>query len=127
MKYALACSSINGNRYGIYFTDPRDFDNWLSYGEISNLFKRADIVIQDLTTIVYVNSFKKLRWERDLILKSTDYTQLADVPIDNKLKNFYRMYRKYLRDLPKNYTEDSVHNARVMNFVEWKQWFYPEH
>jgi hypothetical protein len=127
MKYAIASSSINGNKYGLYFDNDSDYVNWVSYGEIHNLFKRIDIKVHDLTTILYDNSFKRLRFYRNQSLRETDFTQLADAPIDNKLKSFYRLYRKYLRDLPSNFNSETVKEAKVMNFKEWKDWFFPEH
>ena len=42
------------------------------------------------------------RLERDMLLKSTDWTQIIDVISDDGWKE----YRKYLRDFPKTFTPD---------------------
>jgi hypothetical protein len=37
--------------------------------------------------------------KRDLLLFSTDYTQLPDCPITTEIKNEFKLYRQLLRDI----------------------------
>lgn len=60
-----------------------------------------------------------LRQKRDKLLSETDKTQLADFPLDTKTRGLYRDYRKYLRDLPKLFNEETVKTAKVKSFTEW--------
>jgi len=53
-------------------------------------------------------AMKSLRVTRDLLLSSTDFTQLNDSPMTAEMKQEYVVYRQALRDLPDN-TQD-VHN-----------------
>lgn len=69
-----------------------------------------------------IDGWYRLREKRDSILKETDKTQLADFPIDTKLRGLYREYRVYLRDLPKLFNEETVKTAKVKNFEEWLEW-----
>lgn len=64
-----------------------------------------------------------LRLKRDFILSSTDYTQLADCPLDSKTKQLYREYRQFLRNLTLNYNDESIDKAKVMSFDEWSEFF----
>ena len=59
--------------------------------------------------------------ERNQLLKDTDWTQLADVPLDTKQKKYYRKYRSYLRDLPKNVTSGKL-ETKCMEYSEWEKW-----
>jgi hypothetical protein len=61
----------------------------------------------------------KLRSERDKLIASTDFSQLADAPFDSATKTLYRNYRTYLRDLPTQYDDITIDNATVMTFDEW--------
>jgi len=45
------------------------------------------------------------RQERNLILQSTDWTQLPDAPLILTEKTAWRVYRQKLRDLPQDYTK----------------------
>lgn len=44
----------------------------------------------------------KIRGERDKRLKNTDYTQLADAPLQQAQKDNWAIYRQELRDVPEN-------------------------
>lgn len=67
--------------------------------------------------------WKLFRRERNIKLAKTDYTQLADAPLTSEKKTEYRKYRKFLRDLPKNYDNITIWDASVPEFEEWKeQW-----
>lgn len=45
------------------------------------------------------------RQERNLILQSTDWTQLPDAPLTIAQKNAWKTYRQKLRDLPQDYSK----------------------
>jgi hypothetical protein len=63
-----------------------------------------------------------LRARRNKLLEETDKTQLADFPLDTKTRSQYKDYRKYLRDLPPMYNDDSVKDFKVKTFQEWLAW-----
>lgn len=48
-------------------------------------------------------SIDDLRVERDALLSSSDFTQLADSPLTDEQKNAWVTYRQQLRDLPGSY------------------------
>ena len=65
--------------------------------------------------------FKKIREERDELLKNTDYTQLADAPMESKEKKIYREYRHYLRQLPSLLDDIVVLNYKIKTYEEFKK------
>lgn len=71
---------------------------------------------------VEVDYWATLRYKRKLMLQDTDFTQLADSPISADVKKQYREYRKYLRDLPKSYNDNTITKFKVMSFDAWKEW-----
>lgn len=48
------------------------------------------------------DAWKKLREERGLLLAQSDWTQVADAPVD---QSAWAIYRQALRDLPANTTD----------------------
>jgi hypothetical protein len=64
-----------------------------------------------------------LRQKRDFVLSMTDYTQLADCPFSSKIKQLYREYRSFLRNLPLCYSDETIDKAKVMTFEEWAQFY----
>lgn len=46
---------------------------------------------------------EQVRRERDLILSSTDWTQVPDSPLTAEQRSEWQMYRQRLRDLPSDY------------------------
>lgn len=64
----------------------------------------------------------KLRARRNQLLEETDKTQLADFPIDTKLRGLYKEYRQYLRNCPSMFDETTIITAKVKNFDEWLTW-----
>jgi hypothetical protein len=65
--------------------------------------------------------FKELRENRNEALKNTDWTMLADAPIEMKERLEYRKYRQYLRDLPASYKSETIQNYKILTFSEWKE------
>ena len=89
--------------------------------------KEHDIVIEDVTSELEAEgSFERLRDERDTLLTSLDFTQLADAPITSEQKRLYREYRDYLRKLPSQYNDETVVNYKIESFQEWKNRVYPQ-
>lgn len=64
-----------------------------------------------------------LRQDRKKALMETDWTQIADNQMDSKVRQMYREYRQYLRDLPLQYNDVSIDRYKVMSFEEWKEFF----
>lgn len=67
--------------------------------------------------------WERLRYKRNALLLDTDYTQLADCPLNSKQKAVYREYREFLRNITNNYNDESIERAKVMSFEEWKEFF----
>ena len=63
----------------------------------------------------------KIRDQRVQKLRDTDWTQLADSPLDTKQKMEYREYRQYIRDIPELFKRSQILELKVMSFDEWKQ------
>jgi hypothetical protein len=61
-----------------------DLPTWLSFAEAE---EKKDVA-------------KKVRHQRNDLLKDTDMTQLTDAPFSNEEKTAYRNYRQALRDVP---------------------------
>jgi hypothetical protein len=61
------------------------------------------------------------RKKRQLMLEKTDWTQLADVDLDTEERKEFRLYRNYLRELPKLYNDSSISYAKVYSFEDWKK------
>lgn len=64
---------------------------------------------------------ERIRRERDKNLKNSDWTQLADAPLDSQEKKEYRKYREFLRELPE-LVKDSKVESHCKTFIEWKSW-----
>lgn len=58
---------------------------------------------------------------RNLALKECDWTQLADVKLGTEEKKLWRGYREYLRNLPSLHNDETIGNARICSFEEWKE------
>lgn len=85
-----------------------------------------EIKIEEVTTTVSVeDAWKELRAKRDELLRNTDYTQLADAPIDSTTKRLYREYRAYLRKLPTSYNDEYIRQYKIETFKEWKNRVHP--
>lgn len=64
--------------------------------------------------------WNNLRSLRNMRLIETDKTQLPDFPLDTKTRGLYKDYRKYLRNLPSMYTDNTIGTAQVLDFNSWK-------
>lgn len=88
----------------------------------------ADKRLKVLESLVIVDEEEKLelelerlRVERDIALRQTDYTQLPDVPLASSIKQQYRAYRKYLRELPRLVKNKQL-EIGVVSFEDWCEW-----
>jgi hypothetical protein len=50
----------------------------------------------------YMQPMQEVRWKRDILLLESDWTQVADSPVDRKA---WATYRQALRDFPATWTE----------------------
>lgn len=66
------------------------------------------------------DAYDKLRKERDIILKSLDFTQLPDAPISSEERAKYKEYRTYLRGLPSAYNDSNITSYSILSFEDWK-------
>lgn len=83
--------------------DPKDH---LKYLNAVNHEQKALKIVNGKVTVVkptIVLDWDGVRFERNQLLNSTDWTQVSDVPADLKAK--YAVYRQALRDLPETYTK----------------------
>lgn len=66
-------------------------------------------------------AWQLFRERRNLMLKSTDWTQLSDCEMPTELRKDYRGYRSYLRVLPSLHNDDTVLTAKIYGFEDWKK------
>ena len=68
-----------------------------------------------------VIKLQKLRIERLDKLRSTDWTQLPDVPLSSDEKKQYREYRAYLREMPQKIQRLQLLSYEVPTLEEYKK------
>ncbi len=71
------------------------------------------------------NKIKELIKRRDLILKSTDWLFIADVPTPQKHKKIFMEYRQLMRDLPRILSK-SKDVIKIEEFEVWLRRLHPE-
>lgn len=59
-------------------------------------------VINDIPAQTQEQLEYSLREQRDILLKECDWTQTVDCPLSEEIKNDWRVWRQYMRDLPNN-------------------------
>jgi hypothetical protein len=64
--------------------------------------------------------------KRDLILEKTDFTQIADCPLEPEIKKLFREYREYLRNFSKGETLKSITKLKLQNFEQFYRKKYIE-
>lgn len=63
---------------------------------------------------------ERVRILRNSFLRETDWTQsVSDCPLDREVKKQYRLYRKYLRELPLLIEREQVIGYVVLKFEDW--------
>lgn len=55
-------------------------------------------------------------------LQETDWTQLADAPVDQKERKAYRKYREYLRKKYKQAKQDKYNGQEIGKIQDYKDW-----
>lgn len=111
--------------------DSEKFSRSLENKTVQELDENGDFVdktyrIFTLTKIVVSEKnraneeFKAELTKRDKFLTETDFTQLADAPIDSTAKAEYRDYRKYLRCFPLLWENDIIVDLDCKSFEDWK-------
>lgn len=78
-----------------------------------------NLILQDVSSKMEVE-LERLRLERNDMLYKTDFSQLADVPLDGNEKKSYRQYRRYLRELPILIERKQVLKFEVLTYEQWK-------
>lgn len=66
----------------------------------------------------------RFREERNQLLKQSDWTQIADVPMNTEERTTWRQYRNYLRSSTTLYNNDAILTAKPLNFeqfIEFKE------
>jgi hypothetical protein len=59
-----------------------------------------EVIEEDITPNIQEQKWKELRKKRDELLAASDFTQLADSPLNSEQKQVWRVYRQALRNLP---------------------------
>ncbi|MGJ8660689.1 MAG: phage tail assembly chaperone [Bacteroidota bacterium] len=73
-------------------------------GVADDVTKRIiDGAIVDKPIQVTYISIDEIRFQRDILIAKTDWTQLPDAPLTKAQKAQYKSYRTALRDLPQKY------------------------
>lgn len=107
----------------MYFTRKVECEQWVQQNIIKG--KWGDPGEYKVTIVEDEAQLLKERYEkfidnRNKVLKSTDWTQLADTLITKpKLKRVYREYRQYLRDLPRNVDPRAEGSLKITTFEEF--------
>jgi len=94
---AQAMATANGASFVLDTFDAYDLNQLEVIGGVIQV-KSQDTQDAEATTKL----MDELRSQRDLLLKSSDWTQVSDAPVDQAA---WATYRQQLRDLPNN-TED---------------------
>lgn len=92
-------------------------------GKIVRIYRVTDgieIKMEEAEASSIEECWQLFREARDLYLKASDWTQMADVNISQEARKDYRAYRQYLRDAPKLHGENSIVGAKIYDFTEWK-------
>lgn len=94
---AQAMATANGASFVLDTFDAYDLNQLEVIGGVIQV-KSQDAQDAEATTKL----MDELRSQRDLLLKSSDWTQVSDAPVDQAA---WATYRQQLRDLPENTTD----------------------
>lgn len=85
--------------------------------------EREDKIVEEAVFHEYTVEEKaeRLRQRRDNGLTVTDKYMIADYPISDSMREKYRQYRQYLRDLP---DDANFPNVSLKSFEEWENDIY---
>ena len=76
--------------------------------QLKNWFAGYDALGQEIPASTPAQYLTALRDIRDILLKESDWTQAPDVPLSADDQQDWRKFRQYLRDLPSQYTEETI-------------------
>lgn len=77
---------------------------------------------RDRNEVMVSLKYDEMRQERNRLLSESDFMFLTDYRFeDQKIKQLFIEYRKYLRDLPARYNRHSIINFNIPTFEEWKR------
>lgn len=93
MKYAIIENGIVSN---IAVADAPLADNWIASdaAKIGDEYKNGQFVTPPINTDLEAN---QIRDQRNILLSASDWTQVADAPVDQAA---WATYRQALRDIP---------------------------
>ena len=94
-----------------------------NYIGLEKFFKVADgfeVKIQKEDKGTLEETWMLVRQKRSRLLSQSDWTQLADSPLDTQEKKEWRAYRQYLRNFTKLHNDDSIIYAKIYSFEEFK-------
>ena len=108
------------------YRSPQDyFTELIINEEDKNIADKRLKVLEDLSAKSEEDKLKleleRVVRKRDKVLQESDWTQLADAPLDNVSKRKFRAFRHYLRDLPKNVLSGK-NESKCMKYSEWCIW-----
>ena len=121
-----------------YMTDPNTFElvldeNGMPIEDPNNVMysvtlpKEYDLVVEEALSALSPEQYEaELCSKKNDILTATDYTQIADCPLDTDTKRIMREYRQYLRDFTDGLTPQNVMVANLENFHEFYRRIYIE-
>lgn len=83
----------------------KDRKGWRSISSKSDLLD--DEIYSDFQPEIIVDLYEESRAKRDMLLAASDWTQVADAPVDQAA---WKIYRQALRDIPeqKNFPANIV-------------------
>jgi len=93
-KDGVKAFSINEEQY----TDLQDNCDASESGGVVTIIKSAEWLENKNN-----EAWRKIRKERNKLLKDSDYMILADAPVDETQKQEWTTYRQVLRDIPQDY------------------------
>lgn len=94
-------------------------------GKLVRVYRVTDgieLVLEKATSPdTLLQAWNILRETRDLLLKESDWTQIADNSLSQDERKEFRAYRQYLRSIPDLHNDESISSAKVYNFEQWKE------
>lgn len=133
LSHSIRWSSLVNKREALNSKghNPSNMEIWFKEFCSKHSHHDIDLYLCELEEFDYDYKFKQeqarikqemvdLRRKRDNFLKDTDWTQsVTDSPLNPEKKKDYRLYRKYLRQLPVLIESKQVLDKEVMSFEEW--------
>lgn len=100
------------------------FGNSVDFASKNGFYQRADVEQCETSGRFYLSGYmpqeekaNDVRAERDFKLTATDIKMLPDYPIDEEVRQEYKDYRQYLRDIPE---DELFPDIGILDFDTWK-------